>query len=166
MISFQLSYHTYASSYADIDIANADGSEDECLMSDWAAHMVRGTWFSKNHGIFDYGLPPPLLDNLRRARCPILQTNTLVDFFYYLFFLVYLIQFFSAENHLDFLFCLVFPWNPKATSPLSFVFHAILKNSILFHVDQSQDSVHLWNLYLIYEITNFSFQKGTKTQIR
>ncbi|KAM7472794.1 hypothetical protein LguiA_010977 [Lonicera macranthoides] len=63
----------------DIDIANADGSEDECLMSDWAAHMVRGTWFSKNHGIFDYGLPPPLLDNLRRARCPILQTNTLTQ---------------------------------------------------------------------------------------
>ncbi|XP_059636273.1 uncharacterized protein LOC132278496 [Cornus florida] len=56
----------------DID---ADCAEDVCPVSYWTNHMVRGTWFSKNHKIFHYGLPPPLLDHLRRARDPELQTN-------------------------------------------------------------------------------------------
>lgn len=165
---FQLLYNTNASSYADIDIANADGSEDECLMSDWTAHMVRGTWFSKNHGIFYYGLPPPLLDNLRRARCPILQTNTLVNFSYHLFFLVYLIQFFSVEKSPIFSFLpSIFMESKSQLSPkFCFPCNTYPKNSILFHADQSQDYVHLWNLNFIYEITNLSFQKGTKTRIR
>ncbi|CAI0558022.1 unnamed protein product [Linum tenue] len=48
----------------DIDVGEADCSND----SPWTTHMVRGTWFSKNHGIFHYGLPTPLLDYLRKAR--------------------------------------------------------------------------------------------------
>ncbi|CAK9169427.1 unnamed protein product [Ilex paraguariensis] len=61
----------------DLDVALVDSSEDGHSISSWASHMVRGTWFSKNHDIFHYGLPPPLLDHLRRAWNPMLQTNTL-----------------------------------------------------------------------------------------
>ncbi|KAL9686929.1 hypothetical protein QQ045_031323 [Rhodiola kirilowii] len=57
----------------DFDVATEDGT----LLSDWKAHMVRGTWLSKNHDIFYYGLPPPLLDLLRNARSPSSPTKTL-----------------------------------------------------------------------------------------
>ncbi|KAL4654631.1 hypothetical protein ACB092_01G394600 [Castanea dentata] len=46
---------------------------------DWTTHMVRGTWLSNNHNIFYYGLPPPLLDYLRRAKNPMLQTKSLLQ---------------------------------------------------------------------------------------
>ncbi|KAH7861513.1 hypothetical protein Vadar_027210 [Vaccinium darrowii] len=59
----------------DIGAKIEDCSEDCCPLSNWTNHMVRGTWFSKNHGIFHYGLPPPLLDHFRLARSPI-ETNT------------------------------------------------------------------------------------------
>lgn len=42
--------------------------------------MVRGTWLSKNHNIFNYGLPSPLLDSLRRVRNPMQYEKTLVIF--------------------------------------------------------------------------------------
>lgn len=48
-------------------------------MSNWTTHMVRGTWLSKNHNIFYYGLPSPLLDNLRRSRSPMLRTKTFLQ---------------------------------------------------------------------------------------
>ncbi|XP_058187699.1 uncharacterized protein LOC131304454 isoform X2 [Rhododendron vialii] len=60
----------------DIDATITDCSKDCCPLSSWTNHMVRGTWFSKNHGIFHYGLPPPLLHNFRRAQSPMLQANT------------------------------------------------------------------------------------------
>uniref|UniRef100_A0A7N0VHA7 SET domain-containing protein n=1 Tax=Kalanchoe fedtschenkoi TaxID=63787 RepID=A0A7N0VHA7_KALFE len=47
------------------DVIPLDGTS-----SCWSSHMVRGTWLSKNHNIFYYGLPPPLLDLLRSARNP------------------------------------------------------------------------------------------------
>ncbi|KAF8400324.1 hypothetical protein HHK36_013621 [Tetracentron sinense] len=47
----------------DIDDAQADPNPDE------TTHMVRGTWLSNNHEIFNYGLPPSLLDRLRDALC-------------------------------------------------------------------------------------------------
>ncbi|XP_037497351.1 uncharacterized protein LOC105635593 isoform X2 [Jatropha curcas] len=53
----------------DIDAGETDFIEDSSL-SIWTTHMVRGTWLSKNHNIFHYGLPCPLLDFLRRARIP------------------------------------------------------------------------------------------------
>ncbi|GAB2291475.1 hypothetical protein Dimus_025730 [Dionaea muscipula] len=40
-----------------------DGMSD----SDSTIHMVRGTWLSKYHGIFHYGLPTPMLSYLRKA---------------------------------------------------------------------------------------------------
>ncbi|PIA37082.1 hypothetical protein AQUCO_03100083v1 [Aquilegia coerulea] len=48
----------------DIDAPQSDdfGNSRE---SEWTAHMVRGTWFSSNHELFNYGLPPPLLNYLR-----------------------------------------------------------------------------------------------------
>ncbi|XP_059289907.1 uncharacterized protein LOC132043430 isoform X2 [Lycium ferocissimum] len=61
----------------DIDVASNEDCADTDLTSDWTSHMVRGTWFSKNHSIFHYGLPPPLLDRMRRARNPFLQSMTL-----------------------------------------------------------------------------------------
>uniref|UniRef100_A0A5B6YT39 Putative SET domain-containing protein n=1 Tax=Davidia involucrata TaxID=16924 RepID=A0A5B6YT39_DAVIN len=61
----------------DIDTAQTDCIEDGHPSSNWTTHMVRGTWLSKNHEIFHYGLPPPLLDILRRARDPMLQTNSI-----------------------------------------------------------------------------------------
>ncbi|XP_071909041.1 ribulose-1,5 bisphosphate carboxylase/oxygenase large subunit N-methyltransferase, chloroplastic-like isoform X1 [Coffea arabica] len=60
----------------DIDIAQDEDCEDAGRMSDWDSHMVRGTWFSRNNGIFNYGLAPPLLDHFRRARGPISRTKT------------------------------------------------------------------------------------------
>lgn len=57
-----------------------EGFEDAELAPNWTSHMVRGTWFSKNHGIFHYGLPFPLLDHMRRARNPSLKTIALVIF--------------------------------------------------------------------------------------
>lgn len=60
----------------DIDIAQDEDCEDGGHMSGWDSHMVRGTWFSSNNGIFNYGLAPPLLDHLRRARGPISRAKT------------------------------------------------------------------------------------------
>ncbi|XP_027176110.1 uncharacterized protein LOC113775431 isoform X2 [Coffea eugenioides] len=60
----------------DIDIAQDEDCEDAGRMSDWDSHMVRGTWFSRNNGIFNYGLAPPFLDHFRRARGPISRTKT------------------------------------------------------------------------------------------
>ncbi|PWA94884.1 SET domain-containing protein [Artemisia annua] len=59
----------------DIDLSQVDSTEDTCPMSNWSTHMVRGTWLSNDHGIFHYGLPPPLLENLREARASMLQSN-------------------------------------------------------------------------------------------
>ncbi|KAL9445327.1 hypothetical protein AB3S75_018338 [Citrus x aurantiifolia] len=59
----------------DIDVGQADCFED-CPMSNWTTHMVRGTWLSKNHNIFYYGLPSPLLDYLRRVRNPMQYEKT------------------------------------------------------------------------------------------
>ncbi|XVF70025.1 hypothetical protein PTKIN_Ptkin11bG0128200 [Pterospermum kingtungense] len=59
----------------DFDVDQVDSIED-CSLSNWTTHMVRGTWLSKNHDIFYYGLPSPLLDYLRRARSPMLFTKT------------------------------------------------------------------------------------------
>uniref|UniRef100_A0A3Q7EVT8 Uncharacterized protein n=1 Tax=Solanum lycopersicum TaxID=4081 RepID=A0A3Q7EVT8_SOLLC len=61
----------------DIDVASNDDCADTDPTPDWTSHMVRGTWFSKNHGIFHYGLPAPLLDRMRRSRNPSLQSMTL-----------------------------------------------------------------------------------------
>lgn len=63
---------------ADIDVASNEDCAGTDPTSDWTSHMVRGTWFSKNHGVFHYGLPPPLLDCMRRSRNPSLQSMTLV----------------------------------------------------------------------------------------
>ncbi|XP_028109657.1 uncharacterized protein LOC114308286 isoform X1 [Camellia sinensis] len=59
----------------ELDATITDCSEDNCPMSNWTNHMVRGTWLSKNHGMFHYGLPPPLLDHFRRAQSPMFQNN-------------------------------------------------------------------------------------------
>ncbi|XVE80001.1 hypothetical protein DITRI_Ditri14bG0103500 [Diplodiscus trichospermus] len=59
----------------DFDIDQVDSIED-CSLSNWTTHMVRGTWLSKNHNIFYYGLPSPLLDYLRRARSPVPFSKT------------------------------------------------------------------------------------------
>ncbi|XP_051140338.1 uncharacterized protein LOC127257872 isoform X2 [Andrographis paniculata] len=52
-----------------------EDAEDGAPAPEWSSHMVRGTWLSRNHGIFHYGLPAPLLDHLRRARNPTWQSN-------------------------------------------------------------------------------------------
>ncbi|KAL8467789.1 hypothetical protein ACS0TY_031142 [Phlomoides rotata] len=59
----------------DIDVAVDEDSEVGAPTSEWSSHMVRGTWLSKNHEIFHYGLPPPLLVHLRRARDSTWQSN-------------------------------------------------------------------------------------------
>ncbi|KAF7152297.1 hypothetical protein RHSIM_Rhsim01G0005100 [Rhododendron simsii] len=64
----------------DIDATITDCSKDCCPLSSWTNHMVRGTWLSNNHGIFHYGLPPPLLYHFRRAQSPMLQANTHENF--------------------------------------------------------------------------------------
>lgn len=56
----------------DIDFGDDDSNN---ITSDWSTHMVRGTWLSKNQGIFHYGLPSPLLECFRKAQCPGLHTN-------------------------------------------------------------------------------------------
>ncbi|XP_016514628.1 ribulose-1,5 bisphosphate carboxylase/oxygenase large subunit N-methyltransferase, chloroplastic-like isoform X1 [Nicotiana tabacum] len=61
----------------DIDVESNEGFADTGPTSDWTSHMIRGTWFSKNLGIFRYGLPPPLLDHMRRSRNPFSQTMNL-----------------------------------------------------------------------------------------
>ncbi|XP_074361450.1 uncharacterized protein LOC141701718 isoform X2 [Apium graveolens] len=63
----------------DLDLHDADDSENGSQMSDWTMHMVRGTWLSKNHEIFNYGLPSPLLDHLRRAQGSTMQPNTITQ---------------------------------------------------------------------------------------
>ncbi|KAL7134387.1 hypothetical protein ABFS83_11G023400 [Erythranthe nasuta] len=59
----------------DFDIAQDEESEFGVSACEWSSHMVRGTWLSKNHEIFYYGLPPSLLDHLRRARNPAWRSN-------------------------------------------------------------------------------------------
>ncbi|GFZ18279.1 hypothetical protein Acr_27g0000180 [Actinidia rufa] len=58
-----------------IDSNEAVCFEDGCHMSSWTNHMVRGTWLSKNHELFHYGLPSPLLDHFRRACSPVIETD-------------------------------------------------------------------------------------------
>ncbi|KAK6127064.1 hypothetical protein DH2020_039188 [Rehmannia glutinosa] len=60
----------------DIDVAQDEDSEVVTPASEWSSHMVRGTWLSKNHEMFHYGLPTPLLDHLRRARNLVHQSKT------------------------------------------------------------------------------------------
>lgn len=67
-------------SVLDIDLGLDEDSVDGLPDSEWSSHMVRGTWFSKNHKIFHYGLPTPLLDHLRRVRNSAWQqSNILVN---------------------------------------------------------------------------------------
>nr|GMD81981.1 N-lysine methyltransferase SETD6 isoform X2 [Ipomoea batatas] len=63
----------------DIDTTMDEGFENADIAPDWTSHMVRGTWFSKNHGVFHYGLPFPLLDHMRRARNPSFKTIALTQ---------------------------------------------------------------------------------------
>ncbi|XP_057969217.1 uncharacterized protein LOC131158391 isoform X2 [Malania oleifera] len=67
--------------YYDVIPLDIDAAQTDCPegwpKSNWMTHMVRGTWLSKNHEIFHYGLPPPLLDYLRRIRNPMLHAGTL-----------------------------------------------------------------------------------------
>lgn len=60
----------------DIDGAQADYSKEDSTLHSWSMHMVRATWFSSNHGMFHYGLPPPLLAHLRKAQNPDLRSIT------------------------------------------------------------------------------------------
>ncbi|GFP93266.1 retrovirus-related pol polyprotein from transposon 17.6 [Phtheirospermum japonicum] len=64
----------------DIDVAwdDDDGDDSEVVAppSEWNPHMVRGTWLSKNHEIFYYGLPSPLLNHLRGARISVHRSKT------------------------------------------------------------------------------------------
>ncbi|XVF34222.1 hypothetical protein REPUB_Repub18cG0040700 [Reevesia pubescens] len=62
----------------DFDVDQVD-STDNCPLSNWTTHMVRGTWLSENQNIFYYGLPSPLLDYLRRARSPMPFTKTFIQ---------------------------------------------------------------------------------------
>ncbi|XP_027331542.1 uncharacterized protein LOC113846956 isoform X2 [Abrus precatorius] len=62
----------------DIDGSDVDSIVD-MPVSNWTTHMVRGTWLSKNHSPFSYGLPSPLLDHLRKSRSPTLQTKTFLQ---------------------------------------------------------------------------------------
>ncbi|KAK8604917.1 hypothetical protein V6N13_082380 [Hibiscus sabdariffa] len=61
----------------DFDVDQVDTMED-CPLSNWTTHMVRGTWLSENQNIFYYGLPSPLLDFLRSARTQMPFTKTLI----------------------------------------------------------------------------------------
>ncbi|XWS73228.1 hypothetical protein CRYUN_Cryun02cG0109600 [Craigia yunnanensis] len=62
----------------DFDVDQVDTIED-CPLSNWTSHMVRGTWLSKNQNIFYYGLPSPLSKYLRRARSPLPLTKTFIQ---------------------------------------------------------------------------------------
>ena len=77
-----------------------EAKQEDCIEGkprlNWTTHMVRGTWLSNKHNIFYYGLPLPLLDYLRRAKNPMLQTKSLVIFFlcfYYYGVLIWLLSF-------------------------------------------------------------------------
>ncbi|KAI3775319.1 hypothetical protein L1987_49890 [Smallanthus sonchifolius] len=59
----------------DFDLSEVDNTEDTSRTSNWSTHLVRATWFSNNHVIFHYGLPPPLLEHLREARGLFPQSN-------------------------------------------------------------------------------------------
>ncbi|KAL0346032.1 UNVERIFIED_CONTAM: hypothetical protein Sradi_4434500, partial [Sesamum radiatum] len=60
---------------SDIDVQDEDPEVGPAPCA-WSSHMVRGTWLSKNHELFHYGLPHPLLDHLRGARNSALQSST------------------------------------------------------------------------------------------
>ncbi|XP_022153388.1 uncharacterized protein LOC111020893 isoform X2 [Momordica charantia] len=59
----------------DVIPLDIDFGDDDSITSDWTTHMVRGTWLSKNQSIFHYGMPSPLLECLRKARCSGLHTK-------------------------------------------------------------------------------------------
>ena len=67
-----------------------EAKQEDCIEGkprlNCTTHMVRGTRLSNNHNIFYYGLPLPLLDYLRRAKNPMLQTKSLVIFFLCFFY--------------------------------------------------------------------------------
>lgn len=67
----------------DVIPLDIDAMQDDCTegspISNWTTHMVRGTWLSKHHDIFYYGLPSPLLDYLRKARSPMLHIKSLLQ---------------------------------------------------------------------------------------
>lgn len=60
----------------EFDGDEADSVED-CPMSKWTTHMVRGTWLSNNSNIFYYGLPSPIFDYLRITRSSSYATTSL-----------------------------------------------------------------------------------------
>ncbi|CAJ1941867.1 unnamed protein product [Sphenostylis stenocarpa] len=60
-------------------IDGTDVDSNDIPSSNWTSHMVRGTWLSKDHRIFYYGLPSPLLDHLRRSQSPMLRTKTFLQ---------------------------------------------------------------------------------------
>ncbi|XP_062078629.1 uncharacterized protein LOC133783107 [Humulus lupulus] len=63
-----------------LELEGDEGDFDEnSHISSVTTHMARGTWFSKNHDIFHYGLPSPLLDYFRRAQNPMPFSKTLVQ---------------------------------------------------------------------------------------
>ncbi|KAG9134921.1 hypothetical protein Leryth_001213 [Lithospermum erythrorhizon] len=63
----------------DIEVAQDEGYENGDPFSSWSTHMLRGTWLSKTHGIYHYGLPYPLLAYLRQIRGVILTRNALTQ---------------------------------------------------------------------------------------
>ncbi|XP_073317642.1 uncharacterized protein [Primulina huaijiensis] len=63
----------------ELDIWQDEDCEDGQITPERLTHMVRGTWYSKDHGIFHYGLPTPLLDVLRRARNPNWQSSIITQ---------------------------------------------------------------------------------------
>lgn len=63
----------------EFDIGQDEDCEGGQIAPERLTHMVRGTWYSKEHGIFQYGLPTPLLDILRRARNPNWQSSTITQ---------------------------------------------------------------------------------------
>ncbi|KZV32148.1 SET domain-containing protein [Dorcoceras hygrometricum] len=61
----------------EFDNLKDEDCEDGRIATEVPTHMVRGTWYSKDHGIFQYGLPSPLLDILRRAGNPNWQSSVI-----------------------------------------------------------------------------------------
>lgn len=90
----------------DFDAGEPDSIED-CPVSSQTTHMVRGTWLSKNHNIFHYGLPSPLLNFLRSAQGLTLHNMTIVIFFSNHFYIVPMQIFFSNWLKLGGLFVVI-----------------------------------------------------------
>lgn len=66
-------FFTAALEYFDNDNNESDEGELRSV-----THMARGTWFSRNHKIFHYGLPSPLLAYFRTFGYPMLHSEVLV----------------------------------------------------------------------------------------